>query len=95
MATLVAKNAVPNPKKGEFYFVKNGSVYAVKPNRKGGKKGRTVCVTKKKKAKPLGQARYKKQSAAAKKAAATRRRNAKSKPVTRRKVTRRKSVKKK
>ncbi len=87
MATLITKNAVKNPKKGEFYFVKNGSVYAVKPNRKGGKKGRVGCTTRVK--------------IAAKKAAVTRRKNAKKKvaakrkPVTRRKVTRRKSVKKK
>ena len=47
MAKLIKKNAI-TPKKGEFYYVKNGSIYAAKPNRSGGKKGRKVCGTKKK-----------------------------------------------
>ena len=65
MPTLIAKNAVKNPKKGEFYYVKGGSVYAVKPNRKGGKKGRKVCASKKRK--PAKRARTKRRTVKRKK----------------------------
>jgi hypothetical protein len=44
---LIVKSAVPNPKKGEFYYIKDGSIYATTPNRKGGKKGRKTCTASK------------------------------------------------
>jgi hypothetical protein len=39
---LILSNAF-KPSKGIFYYMKNGSVFGVKPNRKGGKKGRHIC----------------------------------------------------
>ena len=32
---LIVKNAVAKPQKGEFYYIKDGSIYATKPIKRG------------------------------------------------------------
>lgn len=45
---LVKKGAF-EPKKGKFYYIKDGSIFETTPAR-GGKKGRKTCTSPKKKA---------------------------------------------
>ena len=89
---LIVKNAVPNPQKGEFYYIKNGSIFATKPNRKGGKKGRKVCGASKATKKTATRKKAAKKAAPKKKAVV--KKKAATKKVVARKKTAKKAVKK-
>jgi hypothetical protein len=106
MARKILAKKLVSRKKGKLYFIDgSGNVVETDMNRKGGKKGRTVCGTKKRKPAKRkksiksktgrfysaadGFMRQKKRSAAAKKGAATRRRNAR-KTTARKRSTKRK-----